>query len=134
MDASKVNYLAALVAALSSFLIGGLWYSPILFAKAWMRETGLTDQQLRSGVARTFATAFVLSLVMAVNLGLFLGARAGVAWGATAGALAGVGWAAASLAVIYLFERRSLTLILIDGGYQAVAFTVMGAIIGAWPA
>src|SRR5687768_11611261 len=76
MDASKVNYLAALVAALSSFLIGGLWYSPILFAKAWMRETGLTDEQLRSGVVRTFATAFVLSLVMALNLGFFLGPRA----------------------------------------------------------
>jgi hypothetical protein len=67
MDASKVNYLAALVAALSSFLIGGLWYSPILFAKAWMRETGLSDEQLRTGVARTFVSAFVLSLVMALN-------------------------------------------------------------------
>jgi hypothetical protein len=134
MDASKVNYLAALVAALSSFLIGGLWYSPILFAKAWMRETGLTDEQLRTGLGRTFGGAFVLSLVMALNLGFFLGPTAGVAWGATAGALAGVGWVASSLAVIYLFERRSLTLILIDGGYQAVAFTVMGAILGAWPA
>jgi hypothetical protein len=66
--------------------------------------------------------------------GFFLGPTAGGAWGATAGALAGVGWAASSLAVIYLFERRSLMLILIDGGYQAVAFTAMGAILGAWPA
>jgi hypothetical protein len=35
--------VAALVAALSSFVIGGMWYSPILFAKAWQREAGLTD-------------------------------------------------------------------------------------------
>jgi hypothetical protein len=133
MDPSKVDYLAAVVAALSSFLIGGLWYSPILFARAWMRETGLTEADLGKGLGRAFGGAAVLSLVAALNLAFFLGPSAGVAWGATAGALAGVGWVAASLGIVYLFERRSTLLILIDGGYQAVAYTVMGAILGAWP-
>ncbi|HET7503758.1 MAG TPA: DUF1761 domain-containing protein [Kofleriaceae bacterium] len=130
----NVNYLAAAVAALSSFVIGGVWYSPILFANAWQREAGLTDDQLRRGVGKTFAGAFGLSLIVSVNLAFFLGRHAGVAWGAGAGALAGVGWAAASLATVFLFERRSAMLILIDGGYLAVAYTAMGAIIGAWPA
>jgi hypothetical protein len=133
MDPSKVNYLAALVAALSSFLIGGVWYSPILFARAWMREAGVSEEQLRKGVGRAFGGAFVMSLVAAINLAFFLGADPSIAWGATAGALAGVGWAATSLATIFLFERRSTMLILIDAGYLAVSFTVMGAIIGAWP-
>ncbi|MBZ0231196.1 MAG: DUF1761 domain-containing protein [Deltaproteobacteria bacterium] len=133
MDASNVDYVAAVVAAVSSFLIGGLWYSPILFARAWMREAGVTDEQLRTKMAQVFGGAFVLSLVIALNLAFFLGKHAGVAWGAGAGALAGIGWAAASLGIVFLFERRSLTLILIDGGYLAVAYTVMGAIIGAWP-
>ncbi len=133
MDASNVNYVAAVVAAVSSFLIGGLWYSPILFAKVWMREAGITDEQLRQSMGKVFGGAFVLSLVIAINLAFFLGKDAGVAWGASAGALAGIGWAAASLAVVFLFERRSLTLILIDGGYLAVSYTVMGVIIGAWP-
>ncbi|HWM88324.1 MAG TPA: DUF1761 domain-containing protein [Kofleriaceae bacterium] len=127
-----MNYLAALVAALASFLIGGVWYSPILFARAWMREAGLTEEQLRRGVAKTFAGAFAMSIVAAVNLAFFLGPKATVAWGATAGALAGVGWVATSLATVFLFERRSVMLILIDAGYLAVAYTVMGAIIGAW--
>lgn len=133
MDASNVDYVAAVVAAVSSFLIGGLWYSPILFARAWMREAGVTDEQLRTKLAQVFGGAFVLSLVIALNLAFFLGKDAGVAWGAGAGALAGIGWAAASLATVFLFERRSLTLIVIDGGYLAVSYTVMGAIIGAWP-
>jgi hypothetical protein len=64
---------------------------------------------------------------------VFLGRHAGLAWGAGAGALAGIGWATASLATVYLFERRSLILIMIDGGYFAVSYTVMGAILGVWP-
>jgi hypothetical protein len=130
---SNINYLAALVAALSSFVIGGVWYSPILFAKAWQREAGLTDAQLRTQLGKTFTGAFVLSLIMALNLAAFLGQHAGIAWGSGAGALAGIGWATASLAIVFLFERRSTMLIVIDGGYLAVSYTVMGAIIGAWP-
>lgn len=133
MDPSKVNYVAALVAALSSFLIGGVWYSPILFARAWMREAGLAEEKLRKGVARAFGWAFLMSVVAAVNLAFFLGPDPSIAWGATAGALAGIGWAVTALATVFLFERRSAMLILIDGGYLAVAYTVMGAVLGAWP-
>lgn len=121
-----------LAAAVSSFLIGGLWYSPILFARAWMREAGIAEEQLRERVAQTFAGAFLLSVVVALNLALFLGSGASIAWGASAGALAGIGWAAASLATVFLFERRSWMLILIDGGYLAVSYTVMGTIIAAF--
>ena len=46
---SAVNILAVLIAAVSSFLLGGLWYSPALFGKAWQREVGLTDEQLAKG-------------------------------------------------------------------------------------
>jgi hypothetical protein len=131
MDLSKVNYIAVLAAAVSSFLIGGLWYSPVLFARAWMREAGLAEDQLRQKVAQTFAGAFVMSLIVALNLAFFLGTNASIGWGAGAGALAGVGWAAASLATVYLFERRTVMLMVIDGGYLAVSYTVMGAIIAA---
>ncbi|HKE18716.1 MAG TPA: DUF1761 domain-containing protein [Kofleriaceae bacterium] len=132
MDPSKVNYLAALVAALAGFLIGGVWYSPILFARAWMREAGLKEEELH-GLGKTYASALVMTAVAAINLAFFLGPDPSVTWGATAGALAGIGWVATALATIFLFERRSTTLILIDAGYLAVAYTAMGAIIGAWP-
>lgn len=131
MDLSQINFLAVGVAALSSFLIGGLWYSPILFANAWMRESGLTEEQLREKVGRTFAIAFVLSLVIAFNLAAFLGPEATWSWGMTAGVLAAV-WVAASLAVTFAFERRSAMLTLIDAGYHLVAYAVMGVILGAW--
>src|SRR4051812_47000535 len=51
----EISWLAVVVGAVASFLLGGLWYSPVLFGKAWQRETGLTDEQLKSGnMARIF--------------------------------------------------------------------------------
>ena len=47
MDISKLNFLAILVAAATTFMLGGLWYSPILFAKRWMRESGVSEEQTR---------------------------------------------------------------------------------------
>jgi hypothetical protein len=69
---------------------------------------------------------------MAFNLAVFMGPKASLSFGLFAGAAAGFGWVASSIGVTYLFERRSLKLFLINAGYHAVAFTLMGAIIGAW--
>jgi hypothetical protein len=131
MDLSQINYLAVGVAALSSFLIGGLWYSPILFAKAWMREAGLSEDELGKNVGRTFGLAFALSLLIAFNLAAFLGPDATWSWGMTAGVLAAV-WVGGSMAITYAFERRSAMLTMIDAGYHLVTYAVMGGILGAW--
>jgi hypothetical protein len=131
MDLSQINYLAVGVAALSSFLIGGLWYSPILFAKAWMRETGLSEEQLGKNMGRTFAIAFALSVLIAFNLAAFLGPEANWSWGMTAGVLAAV-WVGGSMAITFAFEQRSVILTLIDSGYHLVTYAVMGGILGAW--
>jgi hypothetical protein len=128
-----VNVFAAIVAAVSTFVIGGLWYSPALFQKAWMSANGFGESDLAGGAGRIFGIAFLLALLMAFNLSAFLsGPTTTTAWGATAGALTGLGWVAPAIATIALFERRSARYILINGGYFAVAFIVMGAIIGAW--
>jgi hypothetical protein len=129
----QINYLAVLAAAVSAFVIGGMWYSPLLFANAWMRETGLREQELaQRNMAKIFGTAFVLSMIIALNLAAFLSGPADWKWGMTAGALAGIGWVATAMAITYLFEGRSMKLFPIDAGYQAVALIVMGAILGAW--
>ncbi len=134
MDSMNVNLWAVLVAAISSFLIGGLWYSPALFHRAWMRANGFEDKDLERGnPGIIFGLSFVFSLLMAANLAAFLsGPETDLAWGATAGLLAGLGWVALGLAVVALFERRPARYILINGGYLTLSFTVMGAILGAW--
>ena len=121
--------LAIVLAAASTFLLGGLWYS-VLFARPWQRAAGVTDEQLKTGAARIFAGSAALSLVMAATLAAFIGDE-GVAFGAAAGLAAGVGWVACAIGVLHLFERRSPMLFAIDAGYFTVAFTAMGAIVGA---
>jgi hypothetical protein len=130
----EINYLAVLAAAVSTFVIGGLWYSPLLFQRSWMKAASVSEAELKKGgEGRIFGGAFVLSLLMALNLAAFLsGPDTTVAWGAAAGALAGLGWVALGIGVVALFERRPLAYMLVNGGYWAVAFTAMGVILGAW--
>ena len=128
----NLNYWAILASALSTFLIGGLWYSPALFGKAWMKENGFSEEDMKKGnMARIFGLAFLLGLVAAINLAMFMGPEADLSFGAFAGFAAGAGWVATFVGTHYLFERRSFKLFLINAGYSIVALTVMGIIIGA---
>jgi ABC-type xylose transport system permease subunit len=129
-----LNHLAIIAAALSTFLLGGLWYSPILFGKAWQKENKLSDEELKKGnMALIFGFSFVCSLVMAYNLAFFISSpEIDLAMGALYGFLTGFGWVMLGLAIISLFERRSWKYILINGGYMTLAFTLMGLIIGGW--
>lgn len=128
------NYLAILTGTVSAFVLGGLWYSPVLFGRAWMQEMGFTEESLRAkgNVGRIMGVSFLLELVMATNLAAFIGPKVSLLFGAFAGAGAGFGWVALSFGVTYLFERKSLRLFFINAGYHGVALTIMGAILGAW--
>ncbi len=130
----QINIWAILVAALANFLIGGVWYSPALFQRAWMRANGFTEADLEKGSpAVIFGVSFLFCLIMSANLAGFLsGPETTIGFAIAAGAAAGFGWGAMGLGVVALFERRGWTYILINGGYLTVSFTVMGAILGAW--
>lgn len=133
MDISHLNWLAIVVAGLSAFMVGGIWYSKPLFANAWMTDSNLTVEQVKGGnKGRIFGFTIIFSLIMAVNLGLFLaGPKTDLVWGTAAGFLAGV-WTFSAIAIHSLFELKSWRYIFINGGYSLVSLTVMGAIIGAW--
>ena len=134
MNPNQINWLAVIAAAISTFLIGGLWYSPVLFGKVWMRANGFNDGEVAGfNKARAFGGSLILALIMSANLAMFLAdPKTTVAWGMIAGLLAGLGWGAAGIGIIALFENRSWTYIVVNGGYHIVAFVVMGAILGAW--
>ncbi|MCB1599874.1 MAG: DUF1761 domain-containing protein [Xanthomonadales bacterium] len=130
----EVNFFAVIAAAVASFLLGGLWYSPLLFAKVWQREAGVSDAQMQNAnMGMIFGIAFVLSLVAAFVFALFLGPRPPLALGLGAGTSAGLCWVASSFGINYLFERKSLKLFLINGGYHTLQFTLIGLILALWP-
>ena len=130
---AHVNWLAVLVAGISAFIIGGVWYSPALFGKAWMKENSITVEQLqKSNKGKVYGWAFILTLIISVNLAIFLSAPdIHLSTGILYGFLTGV-WIFCGLAIVALFEQKNARYIFINGGYMLVALTLMGAIIGIW--
>jgi len=127
---SNVNILAVIVAALSSFLLGGLWYSNALFGAAWRRAAA--GPQIEGHPAKVFGLSFVFALIAAFIYAIFVPPPASAVAAVTQGLLVGAGLVAASFGINYQFANRPTVLWLIDGGYHTVQFTIYGAILGLW--
>lgn len=129
-----VNVWAVLAAAVSSFLLGGLWYSPVLFGKAWERELG---RRRRGGggerhPALVFGMSFVLALATAWLLARMLEPEWDLRQCVRTSVKVGAGFVAASFAINDLFSGASFKLWFINGGYHIVRFSIYGAILGSW--
>ncbi len=128
---ASINLAAVLAAAVSAFLLGGLWYAPFLFGKVWQREAGLSDQALKTrNAGLMFGGSFVFSLLAAYVFGMFLGPKPGMGLAVGAGFSAGFAWVASSFGINYLFEARSMKLFLVNGGYHTLQFTLFGLMFG----
>lgn len=127
----EINWLTVLAATVAAFVLGGLWYSPLLFARTWQSAAGLSDEQLKSAnMALVFGGAFVLAFVASAVFAAFLGPDPGVQFGTAAGFAAGLGWVATSFGINGLFQREKASLVLINAGYHTLQFTLIGLIIG----
>ena len=132
------NWPAIVVAAIVAFLIGGLWYSPLMFAKAWVKAHGYSPEKLKAMQAkapRTYGLSFLCFVLMAFVMHLFV-ARLGadsVRGGAVWGFHAWIGFALPLGLTAHLYSDNPLTAFLIDSAYQLVYMTVMGAILAGWP-
>ncbi len=126
-----INILAVTAAAFSVFVLGGLWYSPMLLGKKWQALAGLSDEDLQAAnPAVKFGLAFMLAFVAAYIFAVFLGPEPALSFASGAGFAAGLGWVATSFGINYLFENKSMGLFLINGGYHTAQFTLIGAILG----
>ncbi|MFH6984234.1 DUF1761 domain-containing protein [Marinoscillum luteum] len=131
MDISSLNWLAVIASAVMTFVVGGIWYGS-LFGQTWMDEMGFTEEELKeANMVKIYGIAFVLELIMAINLAMFIG-EASVSEGALYGFLTGFGWVALAMGVNALFSRSSFKLWFINSFYFVITFTLMGVILTAW--
>jgi hypothetical protein len=127
----NLNWLAIVAAAVSAFVLGGLWYSPLMFVKIWMKETGITEETTKNAnMLKIFSLAFILSLIASFFLAMFIGTKAGAFNGSLAGFMAGLGWVFTFMGISYLFESRTFVHFLINSLYSIISLTIMGLIIG----
>jgi len=142
MQFPAINYLAVFVAAILIFVLGGLWYSPVLFAKRWIALQGKTEEQMRAEAAASnmpmmylaaFICAFIQAWVMAMVVGhMSQVAEMGIAHAAIFSALLWLGFAATTSYATALFSGKPRQLWLIDSTYNLVSFVLAGIILATW--
>jgi len=129
-----VNPVGVVVAAGATFLIGMIWYSPILFAKPWMELNGYTADKLaglKQGAPRAYGISFVAYLVLGVGIAAVVRGDAPLGGMWTGVQLWSFIVMPVSLTALVFSERR-FGAWLIDALYQCVYFAAMGAILSRW--
>ena len=129
--ALDINWLAVLIAAVVTFVLGGVWYGP-LFGRIWRAAEGQAEPQPghRKHPALVYGLSFVLMLVAAAAMAVAVEPDPTVARAVGVGLVIGVGWVATSFGVNYLFAGRRLALFAVDAGYNVALFAAMGLVIG----
>jgi hypothetical protein len=139
MQLPAVNYLAVLVGGVLIFILGGLWYSPVLFAKKWMALHGKTEAEMKAAAAttslplmylRAFLCGLISSWVLAVVLHHFTNLTP--LRGALAGGLCWLGFAGVTSYATALFSMKPKGLWLIDTGFNLVSFVLVGVLLAVW--
>ena len=137
MTLPVVNNVAVLVSGAVIFALGGLWYSPVLFAKRWVALIGKTEEELKANAGSmpmSYLVVLLCGLVTAYVMALVVGnfAPASALDGAIVGAICWLGFAGATSYGTALFSGKPRALWLIDSGFNLVSFVVAGIILAVW--
>ena len=154
-----INFLALLLAALSTLVVGFIWYNPKVFGNIWMREAGLKEEDMKGtnmikifglSIVYAFLISFVLQMVVIHQfgaLGMVGGdsskalpsynafmADYGTAFrtfkhGALHGFMTGLFMILPTIGTTALYEKRSFKYVMVTGGFWIVCFMIMGGII-----
>ena len=134
MQEFPINWLAILAAVVIKQAIGAFWYSPALFGLTWCKLTGVTEAQMKAGLAKALIPDVIGSAVMAFVLIHAVHYAGANNWttGAAVGFFNWLGFVAVATLGSVTFERRPLQLYLINNGYLLLALVLMGAVLAVW--
>lgn len=133
-----LNWPAIAVAALAYFVLGALWYSKVLFANRWIKDLkiDINDPNAKKGMGVMFGGSLVLMFVQSLAIAVIANRLEiiGSGWmsGVKLGALTGSCFCAAAVGVNYLYEKKPLSLWLINAGYAIVGNIIAAVIICSW--
>jgi hypothetical protein len=134
----KIKYAAVIVATLVHYILGGLWYSPLLFGNKFVQIINWSPEKLaeieRQSHMKELAIALVTSFVLVYILAHF------VQYTKATTAMAGIqtafwlwlGFIVTTQAATVIFEQRPLGLYLMNIGYQLVGCALAGVILAVW--
>ncbi len=137
MNYPFINVWAVLLGTLALWVLGALWYSPVLFGKIWQKEVEFKEETVtKRNLVMVFGLSFILMLFMVWALNFVINSHkpedVSMLKGLHYGAFTGFFFSMMAMGVNYLYQRRSVTLWLIDGFYMVIGLGIAGMILGAW--
>lgn len=135
MSSTKINYLAVLVAAVATFILGAIWY--LSFNTSWMQLSGITqaDAEANSSAAiNAYVISFITYLLGAYAIALLFKSMkvSTMQTGALTGALIGALIVGGNIFTNNAYEMKPVGLSILNAGFSAISMAAMGAIIGGW--
>jgi hypothetical protein len=133
-----LDYLHVLVVTVAGFMLGWLWFSPVLFVKPWLAEMKYTEEHMQAaakdGMAKYMIRAFLYTLLSTFGLAVLIAMRGAPNWkhGVALGAFIGVFGPGMRMLSNGVWEKRSCKLLAITVGHEVVLYALQGVILGAW--
>lgn len=135
----EISYLAVLLAAASTMVVGSVWYSPKVFGDSWMKMVGLNEKKAQKGATQAIVITIIVSLITAFVLAHMVQFAHHFydgnyfATAVTTSLWAWLGFTAARFITHDAFEQRRKKLTLMNVSHELVTFLVMGVVIGLLP-
>ena len=131
MNLFDVNWIGVVLAALAGFVVGGIWYGPVM-GKKWMGAVGLTEEQIKQGnMGAIYGGAFVFSLLASWTLAhtfASYGTEFSVAVKVMTSFGVALGFIVPAIGTNYLFSQKSKSLFFIDAAYWLLFYIAMGLV------
>ena len=131
----EINIFAVLASILSNMIIGALWYSKLLFGKAWMQLVGLSENDIReSGANKAMALSIIPAVISALTIAILVSLTGAdsITDALVIGSLITVGISGMVSLNLVFFEGRSMKLTLINVGYPFIAYNAAAVILTIW--
>jgi MFS superfamily sulfate permease-like transporter len=139
LDIATINWIAVIVGALIYFVLGAVWYSPVLFARPWQAAIGWDEaRQEPQTNPLTYVIPAVLYLIAGIATALLAAATATdtLSEGVVLGLITGLGYALPMVGVEATFDPnkpKPLVWFVITTAYHLIGFVVLAVVIAIWP-
>ena len=135
----EINYIAVILATLSSMIVGTIWYTPRVFGNYWMKQAGITPSGDAKDAIRpivvtvivSFITAWVLAGAAFISFSFYGGSF--LVNSLLTGLILWAGFTAARFITHDQFDMRTTGLTVLNIAHELVTISVMALIIGVWP-
>ncbi len=131
---SSLNWISVIVATLVYFVLGAIWYSPVLFGNIWMKLRDLNPETMEQPNPIIYLYSFILQFIAVVSLALFITALGvdSAGNGALIGFGAGAGFVFSLAGTTGIFTEIPMKLHFLDNGYHVVGLVLAGLVLGMW--